>query len=91
MAEWLKAPEADMQLAQMRQELIAQPAGSNPATSTNITDTPKWSDEIEISGTQKRHGEAAAHRWCRAQLTKRRTDTAFTPKQIHSRTRGNAR
>ena len=35
MAEWLKAPEADMQLAQMRQELIAQPAGSNPATSTN--------------------------------------------------------
>lgn len=36
MAEWLKAPEADMQLAQMRQELIAQPAGSNPATSATF-------------------------------------------------------
>ena len=58
----------------------------------NITEAParELRDEISI-GTQKRHGEAAAHRWCGAQLTKRRTDTAFTPKQIHSRTRGNAR
>ena len=35
MAEWLKAPESGYATGQMRQELIAQPAGSNPATSTN--------------------------------------------------------
>ena len=36
MAEWLKAPVSGYATGQMRQELIAQPAGSNPATSATF-------------------------------------------------------
>ena len=36
MAEWLKAPESGYATGQMRQELTAQRAGSNPATSTKV-------------------------------------------------------